>query len=261
MCCYDRYLPQGTDAGEILNSESPLIRNLYNSLNVKTVKPLNENGMMYLVSRIVRLSGIRKAFQFKGEAKRALGFRKFYKTQAERSGMKSINVEVAHGVSIGVSDHYYRPKDSDILQDYISHAADALSIDPTQRLQRENQELKSEQVKEIAGLKQAVDEDPDYDKPIAYYKHNYPSVYDLQFLQQNMFVIPVPFSKEHKHMLAHCKEMIEYHNGQVAIHPKHNKLIISLRTAVENGEGMLDKDATSHDDLFDAFRLSLQFWH
>jgi hypothetical protein len=37
--------------------------------------------------------------------------------------------------------------------------------------------------------------------------------------------------------------------------------ITSLRTAVENGEGMLGKEATSHDDLFDAFRLSLQFWH
>ena len=30
---------------------------------------------------------------------------------------------------------------------------------------------------------------------------------------------------------------------------------------VENGEGMLDKEATSHDDLFDSFRLSLIFWH
>jgi hypothetical protein len=39
------------------------------------------------------------------------------------------------------------------------------------------------------------------------------------------------------------------------------KLITALRTAVENGEGMLDKEAASHDDLFDAFRLSLQFWH
>lgn len=44
-------------------------------------------------------------------------------------------------------------------------------------------------------LKQAVNEDPDYTKQIAYYKKNYPSVYDLQFLQQNMFVIPAPFSK------------------------------------------------------------------
>jgi hypothetical protein len=29
---------------------------------------------------------------------------------------------------------------------------------------------------------------------------------------------------------------------------------------VENGEGALDKEATSHDDLFDYFRLSLVFW-
>jgi hypothetical protein len=55
--------------------------------------------------------------------------------------------------------------------------------------------------------------------------------------------------------------VVKYQNGMVAIHPRHNKLLISLRTAVENGEGSLDKEATSHDDLFDAFRMSLQFWH
>ena len=76
-----------------------------------------------------------------------------------------------------------------------------------------------------------------------------------------MFVIPVPFSKEHKGMLAHCKELLEYQNGMVAIHPRHNKLITALRTAVEKGDGSLDKEATSHDDLFDSFRLSLMFWH
>jgi hypothetical protein len=113
----------------------------------------------------------------------------------------------------------------------------------------------------IRALKQEVDEDPGYDRIIEYYNHNYPSVYDLQFLSKNMFVVPVPFSKEHKHMLAHCKEVMEYQNGAIAIHPKFNKLITSLRTAVEKGEGSLDKDATSHDDLFDAFRLSLMFWH
>ena len=48
--------------------------------------------------------------------------------------------------------------------------------------------------------------DPDYVKQIAFYKHNYPSIYDLQFLQQNMFIIPVPFSKEHKAMLADAKD-------------------------------------------------------
>ena len=44
-------------------------------------------------------------------------------------------------------------------------------------------------------------------------------------------------------------------------HPRFNKLIAALRTAVENGNGYLDKEATSHDDLMDAFRLSQKFWH
>lgn len=54
---------------------------------------------------------------------------------------------------------------------------------------------------------------------------------------------------------------MEYRNGYVAINPKFTKLIIALRTAVEKGDGTLDKEATSNDDCFDAFRLSLQFWH
>ena len=58
-------------------------------------------------------------------------------------------------------------------------------------------------------------------------------------------MIPVAFSKEHENMLAHCKELLEYQNGMVAIHPRYNKLITALRTAVENGEGVLDKEATS----------------
>jgi hypothetical protein len=58
-------------------------------------------------------------------------------------------------------------------------------------------------------------------------------------------------------MLAHAKRILEDRGGQIAIHPKFNKLITSLRTAVEKGDGSLDKDVTSHNDTFDAFRLSL----
>jgi len=47
----------------------------------------------------------------------------------------------------------------------------------------------------------------------------------------------------------------------MVIHPKHNNLITALRTAVEKGDGALDKEATSFDDCFDAFRMSLIFWH
>ncbi|MGB7664599.1 MAG: hypothetical protein WBL67_17855, partial [Nitrososphaeraceae archaeon] len=61
--------------------------------------------------------------------------------------------------------------------------------------------------------------------------------------------------------LAHAKELLEYNKVQVAIHPQFNKLITALRTTVENGEGSLDKEMTSYDDCFDAFKLSMMFWH
>jgi len=38
-------------------------------------------------------------------------------------------------------------------------------------------------------------------------------------------------------------------------------VITALRTAVEKGDGTLDKEATSHEDCLNAFRMSLQFWH
>ena len=112
----------------------------------------------------------------------------------------------------------------------------------------------------IRALKDRVDEDSEYEKQLAFYKKSYASIYDLEFLQHNVFVILVPFSKYHKEMLSHCKETLEYQNGRMAIHPRFTKLIISLRNAVEN-DGNLDKEATSHDDILDSLRLSMMFWH
>ena len=68
-----------------------------------------------------------------------------------------------------------------------------------------------------------------------------------------MDVVPVNFSMEHKSMLGNVKMLMERDGGYVAINPIFDKLIISLRTAVEKGEGMLDKEATSYDDVFNAF--------
>ena len=73
------------------------------------------------------------------------------------------------------------------------------------------------------------DDDANYELQISFFKKSYPSIYDMQFLQQQMFVIPVPISKEHKNMLARTKELLEYQNGMIAIHPRFNKLIIALR--------------------------------
>ena len=46
------------------------------------------------------------------------------------------------------------------------------------------------------------------------------------------------FSTEHKSMLGNCKMLLERDGGYIAINPKFDKLITSLRPAVEN-DGML----------------------
>jgi|SRR5919106_2372728 hypothetical protein len=63
---------------------------------------------------------------------------------------------------------------------------------------------------------------------------------------------PVVFAKEHKAMLAHSKELLEYLNGYISIHPNFSKLITSFRTAGENGEGVLDDESTRQNDVSDS---------
>lgn len=58
-------------------------------------------------------------------------------------------------------------------------------------------------------------------------------------------------------MLSHCKMFLEV--GSVAINPVFDKLVTSLRTAIEDN-GMLDKETTSYNDIFDAFRLALRYY-
>jgi hypothetical protein len=56
-------------------------------------------------------------------------------------------------------------------------------------------------------------------------------------------------------------DVLEHELGKVAINPdRFDKLITSLRTAVDN-DGVLDKESTSYNDIFDAFRLALKFYH
>jgi hypothetical protein len=105
----------------------------------------------------------------------------------------------------------------------------------------------------IRALKIQIGEDEEYEeiiKEAKSRKRNY---------EFSMDVVPVSFSTEHKSMLGNCKMLLEREGGYIAINPKFDKLITSLRTAVEN-DGILDKEATSYDDVFDAFRLALHFY-
>jgi hypothetical protein len=54
--------------------------------------------------------------------------------------------------------------------------------------------------------------------------------------------------------------IFEADGGRIAINPdKFDKLITALRTAVDN-DGTLDKEATSYNDIYNAFRLALKFY-
>jgi hypothetical protein len=104
-----------------------------------------------------------------------------------------------------------------------------------------------------------IGEDAEYDKVIARYR-SLSGGEDKDGWTRNMKIVPVNFNSEHKAMLGHCKMILEDDPRKIAINPVFDKLITSLRTAVDN-DGALDKESTSYNDIFDAFRLALKFYH
>lgn len=75
-----------------------------------------------------------------------------------------------------------------------------------------------------------------------------------------MKIVPVPFSTEGRSMLIHTKELLEFENPIIAINPRYEKLVTALRTCQSDDSGKVDKEATSYDNVLDAFRLSLQMF-
>jgi len=77
-------------------------------------------------------------------------------------------------------------------------------------------------------------------------------------IEEKYKVIPTSFGTESVNMLINLKRMIETPK-LVAIHPKFEDLIISLRSA--QGENWhLDKEESVNNDLLDALRLALQYF-
>ena len=74
----------------------------------------------------------------------------------------------------------------------------------------------------------------------------------------NVKIRPVNFNTEHKNMLSNLHALVS--KGFLAIDPKYDKLITSLRTAYAE-ELNLKKDAGSYSDLLDALRLALKAYH
>jgi hypothetical protein len=155
---------------------------------------------------------------------------------------------VDNHVQILHAEEYYRPDYNEML---------SLVYWLMSRYKMDSVYIDSANPSFIKSLKLQIDEEADYDKVIARYKSE--GLGDSW--ARDMRIVPVNFNKEHKAMLGHCEMITENDGGKIAINPdKFDKLITALRTAVDN-DGTLDKESTSYNDIFDAFRLSLKFYH
>jgi hypothetical protein len=99
-----------------------------------------------IIAKALHVQGIRNELlegENRHEFKTVHGFRKYFKTICEQY-MKPANVEILMGHSIGISDSYYRPKESELLNDYLC-AVDALTLDEENRLKRQVSELETKQ--------------------------------------------------------------------------------------------------------------------
>jgi hypothetical protein len=79
-------------------------------------------------------------------------------------------------------------------------------------------------------------------------------------IEKRMIVVPIIFSTESKlKMSAHLQQLLEDSRGLVAIPPQFTNLISSLKGAVFDDNGLLDKQQSPYNDILDSFMMLSQF--
>jgi hypothetical protein len=132
-------------SGELIDENSWVMRDLWNTRVAQgrglVTKPhkLTSIGLKKLINRAIWAQGLRKKLE-NGKKRHPFqaihSFRKWFKTRCEIAGMKPINIEKLLSHSIGISNSYYRPTDTELLEDYLK-VSDLLMIDKQGKLQTE----------------------------------------------------------------------------------------------------------------------------
>jgi hypothetical protein len=155
--CYlaiEKYLEFRRDNGEELGRNSPLFRDKFDPVNGlcnSNVEPMTAPAIRQYYNRLLYSIGIRKEMKRRHEFS-VHGFRKWYKTRCELGGMMPINVEILMSHSVGISDSYYRPTESELLADYL-RVVDLISInDDKKKLQAEISDIVQKGKEEIYGI-------------------------------------------------------------------------------------------------------------
>lgn len=135
--------------GEKMKEDSWLMRNLWDTRVaqsrglVSLSKKLTSLGIKRLMERAIWAQGLRKKLE-PGKKRHPYqanhSLRKWFKTRCEIGGMKPINVETLLSHSVGVSNSYYRPTETELLEEYLS-IQDFLILDSEHKLQKQVLEL------------------------------------------------------------------------------------------------------------------------
>ena len=163
----DSYLKYRKNSGEKLVSSSPLFRDQFNRNDPESVhnpQPIKLRALESLISQTLQKSGItsvephtelqdnhgriRKSVRLTG------GFRKFFDTQLICAKVERPIKAMFMGHSIGLDDHYFKPSEDYVLQEY-AKAIDALTINEENRLKKQVKELTNKQ-SEIQDLKEKI---------------------------------------------------------------------------------------------------------
>jgi hypothetical protein len=142
----EKWMQYRQDSGEEIYENSWVMRQLwdtkkgyYHHGTIKNPEKLKSSGIKRLMEDALWTQGIRKKSNLKRnryEFQTDHGFRKWFKTRCEISGMKSINIETLMGHSIGISDSYYKITQDESLTEYLK-ASEFLMVSNKNQLQKQ----------------------------------------------------------------------------------------------------------------------------
>lgn len=114
VAAIQEYLALRERGGEKLGPDSLLVRDLWDmTTGAQRPSSVSSEAIQSILFRLMSKAGLHnKGF------KQAHGFRKFFKTRAEK-GTKSIYVEILMGHSLGVSDSYMKATEGELLAEYL----------------------------------------------------------------------------------------------------------------------------------------------
>jgi integrase len=159
----DAYLDYRKRFGEIISPEAPLIREQFDTYDPRTAKqprPLSVTSFDKAMRRLVSKAGLDYT---KGQCQIYNAFRKRVITIMIKAKVDYDTREylIGHKHSRGLDVNYDRSTEEERFLEW-SKSIDFLTVDPTERLQKEYQELKSEQAQDIATLKAQVQSYKEY---------------------------------------------------------------------------------------------------